>query len=635
WALLESPFKQRQAVVFPSYILYDQTSLSLLYDVDAARLPSKKSFISFGSNSKGSNLSASDSLETDVIHASLQSLAKEAVLDEAAGRLPYMVSGTSDVNIRLDKTKSLRTSSSLVRLDAISDSVQNCHRLFSDLTREWHDIGALSRDADHRTKIITFVPRYMVLNKTPYALLLCPSTLLKEKDLTRLPTLDASSTPPPNLVGSRQYEPKRDSFSTFHWSTMSDPTDPCVRVRPADASGWKWSGKFSLHDVGETALNAVNRVTGEIHIVRVQIRVYRGTQIYVVFSHESSAPLYRIVNLSDDVVHFHQHVLLEANVTAKPTMRRLLPKDDLCFGWDEPYFVDERTLALSFPNAVSCQVHVDRIADDVQHVELNGAKVFLQVVLDGLTKVLYIQANAPSPRDELLRNKKPPLLRHARYIVDCVLPHTVLSLIDGAPAELLVLTVTNVMVIGGLTPDDNEVELTIERVQIDNQTPNAMFPVVFAPSSSPSPTTDDEGKTEPAPFVHLSLIRLFYSADIEFFKYFSALMQPATLQLDASILLSIAQLVGDGVNVVQSYFPHWFVTDHTLAFVEKLHAKSEPRVYFETLQLHPLKLCVTFTQSTLSRQAKETVMAVVPLMFRVLQTNLANIDNASLHLNAL
>ncbi|EQC37851.1 hypothetical protein SDRG_04874 [Saprolegnia diclina VS20] len=636
WALLESHHKQRQAVVFPSYILYDQTSLSLLYDVDAARLHSKKSFISFGSNSK-SNLSASDSLETDVIHASLQALAKDAVVDEAAGRLPYMVSGSNDVNIRLDKAKSLRTSSSVVRLDAISDSVQNVHRLFSDVTREWHDIGALSRDADHRTKIITFVPRYMVLNKTPYALLLSPSALLKEKDLTRLPTLDASSTPPPNLVGSRQYEPKRDSFSTFHWSTMSDPTDPCVRIRPADASGWKWSGKFSLHDVGETALNAVNRVTGDIHIVRVQIRVYRGTQIYVVFSHEANTPLYRIVNLCDDVVHFHQHVLTEANLTSKPTMRRLLPKDDLCFGWDEPYFVDERTLALSFPNAVSCQVHVDRIADEVQHVELNGAKIFLQVVLDGLTKVLYIQAHAPSPRDALLRKKKPPLLHHARYIVDCVLPHTVVSLIDGVPAELLVLTVTNVMVIGGLTPDDNEVELTIERVQIDNQTPHAMFPVVFAPSSSAltSPTNDDEAKAEPAPFVHLSLIRLFYSADIEFFKYFSALMQPATLQLDASILLSIAQLVGNGVNVVQSYFPHWFVQDHTLAFVEKLHAKSEPRVYFETLQLHPLKLCVTFTQSTLSRQAKETVMAVVPLMFRVLQTNLANIDNASLHLNAL
>ncbi|OQR98040.1 vacuolar protein sorting-associated protein [Achlya hypogyna] len=636
WALVEDRYKQRQAVVYPGFILHDHTQLSLVFDVDASRLTSKKSFISFSSGSKN-NLSASDSLETDVIHASLQALAKLPF--EASGdmpSIPYMLSGTNDVSIRIDRTRSLRTSTSTVHLDAISDSVQNCHRVFSDSAKEWHDIGVLLRDHDHLTKLVTFVPRYMVLNNTPYALLLCPSALLKEKDLLRLPTLDsASGQPPPGVPGSKTYDADRDSFSAFHWSTMSDPTDPCVRLRPADATGWKWSGKFSIHDVGETSINAVNRVTGEIHIVRVQIRVYRGTQIYVVLSHEAQAPLYRIVNHSDEVLHFHQFLSGEPSADRKPTMRRLLPTDDVAFGWDEPYFVDERSLSLVFTNGLSCRVHVDQIADDIQHVDLNDKKIFLVVYLDGLTKVLYIKDSEPPPREHLLRatTKKPVLAAHTRYIVDCLLPATVVSLIDGAPAELLTITVSNVTLIGGLTPDDNEVEITVDRVQIDNQTTTALFPVAFAPTNTPE---DDAKPDTPAPpFFHLSLIRLFYSPDIEFFKYFSALVQPAALQLDAAILLSMAQLITDCVNVVQGYFPHWFVQDHTLAFVEKLHAKSEPRVYFETLQLHPIKLCVTFTQSSLTPEAKQTVMAMVPLMFRVLQTNLANIDNASLHLNAL
>ncbi|OQR99598.1 vacuolar protein sorting-associated protein [Thraustotheca clavata] len=634
WALTEGMHNQKQALIYPGYVIYDQTQLDLQYDVDTSRFYSKKSFglINFSSGNKG-NLSASDSLETDVIQASLQALSKlplSNVEDWTADIIPYMLSGATDVSIRIDRIKSLRTSTSSVRLDAISESVQNSHRLFSDQSKEWHDIGVLVRRTDHRTKIVTFVPRYMVLNKTPYTLLLCPSALLKDKDLLRLPTAASSqpSATTPGITGSRRYDSSVDTFQAFHWSTMNDPSDYCVRIKPADASGWKWSGKFSIHDVGETAINSVNRVTSEIHIIRVQIRVYQGTQVYIVMSLEEQTPLYRIINRSEEVVHFHQ--LLESD-DKSPMIRRLLPNEDLCFGWDEPYFVDVRKLSLCFQNTIKCHVEIDHIHDEVTHVELSSKKVFLQIYLDGTTKVLYINDTEPMQREQLMRiSSKSSHGSNTRYIVDCNLPQVVVSVVDSSPAELLVLTLQNMTVIGGLTPEDNEIELTIDRVQIDNQLSTAAFPVIFAPSNI---STEDEANTQP--FFHLSLIRLFYSPDIEFFKYLSALMQPATMQLDVSVLLSIARLVTDCIELVDFYFPNWRVQDYTSAFVEKLHAQREPRVYFETLQLHPIKLCVTFTQSALNSQAKQTVMARVPLMFHVLQTNLANIDNASLHLNAL
>ncbi|ETW04380.1 hypothetical protein H310_04665 [Aphanomyces invadans] len=666
-----SAHHQLVATIWPTYVLVDESKLNVLFDVELTAKKSLSSLLHL-SNSKNSSKenhsSATDTLETDVIEATLDVLGEMAMAQKdpnaaaATPVQPYLLSGTSHVTIRLDPVRGIRTSTASIHLDAISDSVQNCHRLFSDALKEWHDLGVrMTLTSASRSKIVTIHPRYMVLNVTPYPFLLCPTSLVNKTaapsapfgeaaaslartgSFPRAPTRQTSAGRVPGPpVGVSTFAPNAP-FAPFHWSSMADPTDYSVRTKPGESSGWKWSGKFDLHQVGETALNVINKATNDVYVVRIHIRVVHATQIWIVISlEEASHALYRLVNHTSMRLQFWQQFDMDPGY-----VRDVGAAEDVWFGWDEPYGCEERTIQVCVPeHKVEASVVVDQINDVVQTLQVGGRDgdqpitvLYVQVYLDGLTKVLHVSERRTS-RDTLMRISSTAASANIRYVVDLVLPSLVLALVHGG-GEVVVVTIGESSIIGGYTPDGNEIEVKVHSVQIDNQHTKAC-PVLFAPSKedmdkSVAATKDEATPAMPTqdaspPFLHVSIVRLFYHPDIEFFKYLSVLMQPASLQLDASILFTVANMVSDWLGVATAYFPDLF-TDKPVAWVaQTMH--SEPRVYFETLQLHPLKLCVTFTQSTLPSQAEE-VMAVVPGMFRILQTNLANIDNAPLHLNAL
>ncbi|KAF0695189.1 Aste57867_13953 [Aphanomyces stellatus] len=689
WATSTLPSCQLHTTFWPTYVLVDDSKLRVLYDVELTSKKSLKSILHLSGNKVSQHQSATDTLETDVIEATLEVLSEMVPIEPPPPEkpaLPYLLSGTSHVNIRLDPTRSLRTSTASVNLDVVSDSVQNCHRLFSDSAREWHDIGVrVTLTTTTRTKIVTFVPRYMVLNTTPYPFLFCPSTLVHKTPTTAAstpsprPTLtpvaaaaaSAATTPDPVAdsvadtsapagvpppprqtssgrlgsmpptqpmpIGVATFAPSAP-FAPFHWSAVAEPSDYSVRIKPAETTGWKWSGKFNLHEVGETALNVINRSTNQVHVVRIHIRVLHATQICVVLSlEEATTPLYRLVNDTTTTIQFCQKFDMDPGF-----VREVAPADSVWFGWDEAYACDERALYVMLPAlSLSTTVVVDHIHDDVVALGTDANPIaFLQVHLDGLTKVLHVGEHRHT-RDTLMRRQSASKVQkqNVRYVVDVLLPSVVLSLVH-LEKELVVVTIQESSIIGGYTPDGNDIEVKVQSVQVDNQhESSATFPVLFAPNKEDSPAKQDDSTTATdgtsgagEPFFHLSLVRLFYHPDIEFVKYLSVLLRPATLQLDASIVFSVAEMVSDWLRLVMRYFPDLMVEKPVSLLAQKV--QSEPRVYFETLQLHPLKLCVTFTQSTLPSQA-EDVMAVVPGMFRILQTHLANIDNAPLHLNAL
>ncbi|RHY32727.1 hypothetical protein DYB32_002309 [Aphanomyces invadans] len=623
-----SAHHQLVATIWPTYVLVDESKLNVLFDVELTAKKSLSSLLHL-SNSKNSSKenhsSATDTLETDVIEATLDVLGEMAMAQKdpnaaaATPVQPYLLSGTSHVTIRLDPVRGIRTSTASIHLDAISDSVQNCHRLFSDALKEWHDLGVrMTLTSASRSKIVTIHPRYMVLNVTPYPFLLCPTSLVNKTaapsapfgeaaaslartgSFPRAPTRQTSAARVPGPpVGVSTFAPNAP-FAPFHWSSMADPTDYSVRTKP---------GEFDLHQVGETALNVINKATNDVYVVRIHIRVVHATQIWIVISlEEASHALYRLVNHTSMRLQFWQQFDMDPGY-----VRDVGAAEDVWFGWDEPYGCEERTIQVCVPeHKVEASVVVDQINDVVQTLQVGGRDgdqpitvLYVQVYLDGLTKVLHVSERRTS-RDTLMRISSTAASANIRYVVDLVLPSLVLALVHGG-GEVVVVTIGESSIIGGYTPDGNEIEVKVHSVQIDNQHTKAC-PVLFAPSKEDMDksvaATKDEAtmptQDAPPPFLHVSIVRLFYHPDIEFFKYLSVLMQPASLQLDASILFTVANMVSDWLGVATAYFPDLF-TDKPVACVAQT-MQSEPRVYFETLQLHPLKLCVTFTQSTLPSQ---------------------------------
>ncbi|RLN79053.1 hypothetical protein DYB28_011166, partial [Aphanomyces astaci] len=528
---------QLAATVWPTYVLKDESKLHLLFDVELTAKKSLSSMLHLSNSKKYSSRdsplsSATDALETDVIEATLEVLSEmmattppasddPSKVDTTEDVYPYLLSGTSHVTIRLDPVRGMRTSTAAIHLEAISDSVQNCHRLFSDARKEWHDLG-VRMTLTSRAKIVTIHPRYMVLNATPIPFLLCPTSLVNKTAAAAPPPPSGTpprtssfSTPRQNNATDRvvgappagiwTFAPNAP-FTPFHWSSMADPTDYSVRTKPGE-----WSGKFNLHQVGETALNVINKATGEVHVVRIHIRVVLATQIWVVVSLEGEAshPLYRLVNRTSMRLQFWQQFDMDPGY-----VREVGAMADVWFGWDEPYATDDRTVIVSVPSeskAAAARVVVDQINDMVQTMQVGAVELYVQVYLDGLTKVLDV-SDRRSSRDTLMRIAATAAPTNIRYVVDLLLPSLVLALVHGQ-GEVVVVTIGDSSVIGGYTPDGNEIEVKVQSVQIDNQHTKAC-PVLFAPSK--------------------------YGMYIYIHTY-----DPATLQLDASILFTLATMVSD------------------------------------------------------------------------------------------
>ncbi|CAK4066392.1 unnamed protein product [Aphanomyces euteiches] len=233
---------------------------------------------------------------------------------------------------------------------------------------------------------------------------------------------------------------------------------------------------MDLHEVGETALNVINKSTGDVLVVRIHIRVVRATQIFIVISLEEAInPLYRLVNETSTTITFGQHFFdLDPGY-----IRDAAPTQSVWFGWDEPFSCESRALRVAVANTDVIAIVVDEVHDAVQTL----GELFVQMYLDGLTKVVHVSERHRS-RDTLMRISSQEVAQNIRYVIDVLLPRVVLSLAHGR-AELVVLTVEEISVIGGYTPEGNEIEVKVKSVQIDNQQEGqsgSAFPVLFAPS---------------------------------------------------------------------------------------------------------------------------------------------------------
>ncbi|XP_076984207.1 intermembrane lipid transfer protein VPS13C isoform X2 [Tamandua tetradactyla] len=90
------------------------------------------------------------------------------------------------------------------------------------------------------------------------------------------------------------------------------------------------------------------------------------------------------------------------------------------------------------------------------------------------------------------------------------------------------------------SPHQRSLRATLYWLQVDNQLPGAMFPVVFHPVAPPKSIALD---SEPKPFIDVSIITRFneYSKVLQF-KYFMVLIQEMALKVDQGFLGAVTEL---------------------------------------------------------------------------------------------
>uniref|UniRef100_A0A3Q2WGD7 Vacuolar protein sorting-associated protein 13A-like n=1 Tax=Haplochromis burtoni TaxID=8153 RepID=A0A3Q2WGD7_HAPBU len=148
-----------------------------------------------------------------------------------------------------------------------------------------------------------------------------------------------------------------------------------------------------------------------------------------------------------------------------------------------------------------------------------------------------------------------------------------------------------------ISPRQSAYRIQVHRIQIQNQLPGAIFPYVFYPVKLPKSVAME---TEPKPLTDISIVtRAAGHSDISRIKYFAVLIQEMDLKLDLGFLYAILELFSPENDSITSV--ELFEKDITNIKTELNHvsaADKSPISLYEYFHISPIKLHLSFSLST-------------------------------------
>lgn len=152
-----------------------------------------------------------------------------------------------------------------------------------------------------------------------------------------------------------------------------------------------------------------------------------------------------------------------------------------------------------------------------------------------------------------------------------------------------------------VSPRQRAYRVQIHRIQIQNQLPGAIFPYVFYPVKLPKSITMD---AEPKPLTDISIVtRTAGHSDISRIKYFKVLIQEMDLKLDLGFLYAILDLfTPENASIMSSEQEvELFEKDIEYIKTELNHASAadtSPISLYEYFHISPIKLHLSLSLST-------------------------------------
>ncbi|GFY45163.1 vacuolar protein sorting-associated protein 13 [Trichonephila inaurata madagascariensis] len=149
------------------------------------------------------------------------------------------------------------------------------------------------------------------------------------------------------------------------------------------------------------------------------------------------------------------------------------------------------------------------------------------------------------------------------------------------------------------SPHQLQLHARINRLQIDNQLMDCVFPVVLAPVAPPKSVA---AETEPKPFTELSvMLRKAEHSAVPQFKYCKILIQEFHIKLDQgfinSVLLFFTADEPPEIDHVKILAIDKASAISTLKDVAAVYSSQEKQNYFDNLHFSPLKVHISFSMT--------------------------------------
>ncbi|KAI0756975.1 vacuolar protein sorting-associated protein 13 [Daedaleopsis nitida] len=419
----------------------------------------------------------------------------------------------------------------------------------------------------------------------------------------------------------------------------------------------QWSSPINLEDIGTVHFRlAASDNSQQQRLMRADIKI-DGPTIFVFLDEAKEGWPFTIENDSDYTFQFYQSDESRANAgpNAKPPLTYTVErKSKLDYAWDTPAARDKR-IVLSFHKSRR-EVDIMEIGDLVpfRFATEHGTRIVsLDVRVDGPKQVLCISnydaeyslykprrrnTGSISRQDSMSLSQSQDAFEAVQETVSPVLTvaldlHGIgVSLTNKRMVEVVYLSLNILKFEYANNPVAQSVTLSCGSLQIDNQLHDALFPVVL----QPTPVSQESKTVAALPTVQASVIWLNDEEHGVFFvKYCSILLQALTVEADEDFLFAVYDLTK--INGAS-----WDMTQEDI-LLEAPEEIPEPRaatrgqdLYFEVLELQPIKLSISFMRTErISGEEKLSLRNPFAVVLNAITMAIGNVNDAPLEMNAL
>ena len=220
----------------------------------------------------------------------------------------------------------------------------------------------------------------------------------------------------------------------------------------------------------------------------------------------------------------------------------------------------------------------------------------------------------------------------SQFSVRVSLPMLSLSLVDSTPSEILFFSITNTNFSFDDTLCTNDLELKVDRIQLDNQTVGALFPVILGFS----PVEPEEFQ----PLIQLSIARRKSRIpNVQIYEYASLLIQQMDVKVEEELIYTVIRYINsfrpdDNDLIDQLDDKTWFTKSISKEFA--VNKEEETLLFMEFLQVQPIAVNVWFeaapgmrarmSRSQVKYNPMDTVLSIVG-------TAMGSIKGAPIRLN--
>ncbi|XP_055593237.1 intermembrane lipid transfer protein Vps13-like [Uranotaenia lowii] len=152
----------------------------------------------------------------------------------------------------------------------------------------------------------------------------------------------------------------------------------------------------------------------------------------------------------------------------------------------------------------------------------------------------------------------------------------------------------------------------INRIQIDNQLSDCIFPVVLAPILPPKSVA---ATTEFKPFVEMSMVqRIIPHSNVKQFKYLRVLMQEFHVKVDLIFINEIFEMISSEITETEAkklFAEDLKVQPQPLNAHVAMQSQVEVKNFYDNLHLGPLKIHVSFSMAGSESKALPGILSTI------------------------